>query len=222
MAGTAGAAELVSPDLRLPLPTGVALTLDACGGETDWRILDTLVELQVPATIFATALWLDGNAAALRVLRAHPALFQVENHGARHLPPVLGTHPVYGLRPAGTLEAIRTEIEHGGAAVAAATGRAPRWYRGATALYSPAAFGIASSLGFTVAGFSVNGDMGASLPAARVAARVGGAPDGAVIISHVNQPHRDSGAGVVAGITALRRRGARFVRLDEAFPAPVG
>ncbi|MBN8899199.1 MAG: polysaccharide deacetylase family protein [Rhodospirillales bacterium] len=192
MAGTAGAAELVSPDLRLPLPTGVALTLDACGGETDWRILDTLVELQVPATIFATALWLDGNAAALRVLRAHPALFQVENHGARHLPTVLGTHPVYGLRPAGTLEAIRTEI------------------------------GIASSLGFTVAGFSVNGDMGASLPAARVAARVGGAPDGAVIISHVNQPHRDSGAGVVAGITALRRRGARFVRLDEAFPAPVG
>lgn len=221
-AGSASASDLLSPDLRLPQPTAVALTLDACGGETDWRILDTLVELQVPATIFATELWLTGNPAAVRVLLAHPALFQVENHGAHHLPPVLGTHPIYGLRPAGTLAAIRTEIVQGAAAVTAATGRTPRWYRGATALYSPEAIRLAGEFGVTIAGFSVNGDAGASLPAARVAARIGASPAGAVIISHVNQPHRESGTGVVAGVTALRRRSFRFVRLDDAFPAAIG
>lgn len=221
-AGSARASDLLSPDLRLPQPMGVALTLDACGGETDWRILDTLVELQVPATIFATELWMAGNPAALRVLLAHPALFQVENHGARHLPPVLGTHPVYGLRPAGTMEAIRTEIVQGAVAVAAATGRAPRWYRGATALYSPEAVRLAGELGLAIAGFSVNGDAGASLPASRVAARIGAAQAGAVIISHVNQPHREAGAGVVAGVTALRRRNVRFLRLEDASPAAIG
>jgi hypothetical protein len=69
-------------------------------------------------------------------------------------------------------------------------------------------------LGFSVGGFSLNGDGGATLPAAAVAARIAAARDGDVVISHINQPHRASGQGVAAGVLALRRRGARFVRLD--------
>src|SRR5262245_10967483 len=88
-----------APKLRLVEPTlhveqsaagtkRVALTLDACGGRTDSRILDALVENRIPATIFVTCLWLKRNAKALAVMQAHPDLFEIENHGARHRPAV--------------------------------------------------------------------------------------------------------------------------------------
>ncbi|RWD98354.1 polysaccharide deacetylase family protein, partial [Mesorhizobium sp.] len=69
------AAALVEPTLHLKLQRGggrVALTLDACGGKTDTRILSALVENGIPATIFVTGIWLKRNAAAVEILRAHP------------------------------------------------------------------------------------------------------------------------------------------------------
>jgi peptidoglycan/xylan/chitin deacetylase (PgdA/CDA1 family) len=54
----------------------VALTLDACSGQTDMRILNTLVENHIPSTIFVTGRWLKRNAEALAVLKAHPDLFE--------------------------------------------------------------------------------------------------------------------------------------------------
>ena len=50
----------------------VALTLDACMGAVDDRILGVLVEKAIPATIFVTHRWLTRNPAALAVLLAHP------------------------------------------------------------------------------------------------------------------------------------------------------
>ena len=85
---------LVDPAMRLVVPAGaprtVALTLDACGGATDMRIVEAIITCSVPVTIFATALWLRSNAPALAIMRAHPSLFTLQNHGALHLPPVLG------------------------------------------------------------------------------------------------------------------------------------
>ena len=214
------AATLVEPRLALALPPsaprGVALTLDACDGRTDMRILETLLRLEVPATIFATARWVRGNAAALALLRAHPALFSLQNHGARHLPAVLGPDRVYGLAPAGTLAAVQAEVAGGTAALVEAGLPPPRWYRGATALYSPEAVTLIEAMGLQIAGFSLNADQGASLPAAAVARRIGAARGNDVIIAHLNHPERPSGAGVAAGIAALRAAGMGFVRLEDA------
>jgi hypothetical protein len=58
--------------------------------------------------------------------------------------------------------------------------------------------------------------MGASLPAASVERRIRAAKNGDVIIAHINQPKRVSGAGVAAGLLALHAEGVRFVRLDDA------
>ena len=41
------------------------------------------------------------------------------------------------------------------------------------------------------------------------------ARDGDVIIGHINQPKRSSGAGLTAGILALKTKGFTFVRLDD-------
>lgn len=220
----ASAGTMIEPELRLihPDQRAVALTLDACPGHFDLRIAEAMVEDRIPATIFVTALWLEHNRSALGFLLAHPDLFALENHGARHLPPVLGEHPVYGLHPAGTLEAIRQEVADGAAAVTAASGRPPRWYRGATGLYSPEAMPAIRQMGFAIAGYSLNSDMGASLPAATVAARIARATPGSVIIGHINQPAHASGAGIVEGIRALRRQGMAFVHLDAVSTLPVG
>ncbi len=219
------ATTLIEPELRLatlrPGERKVALTLDACPGHFDMRIAEALVADRIPATIFVTALWIEHNAEGLHFLLAHPDLFALENHGARHLPPVLGDHPVYGLRPAGTLEAVRREVADGAAAVTAATGRPPQWYRGAAALYSPEAITAIQQMGFAIAGFSLNSDMGASLPATTVAARIARASSGSVIIGHINQPTRPSGAGIAAGVQALKAAGMTFVRLDAAAGMPV-
>ena len=63
-------------------------------------------------------------------------------------------------------------------------------------------------------GFSLNGDAGASLPAQGVAARIGRARAGDVIIAHINQPQRTSGAGVIAGVKRLVDQGFTFTTLD--------
>jgi peptidoglycan/xylan/chitin deacetylase (PgdA/CDA1 family) len=209
---------LVEPRMRL-LRTGdarpaVALTLDACPGAFDPRIASVLVEADVPATIFVCGAWMRRNPDALAFLLAHPGVFSLQNHGARHLTCVLGARRLWGLTPAGDLAHVQAEVEGGARAIAEATGRRPTWFRGAAAIYSPAALDQIRRMGFAVAAYSVNGDGGATLPAAAAAAGIGGAVDGDVVIAHINQPRRAAGAGVARGILALRARGVGFVRLD--------
>jgi peptidoglycan/xylan/chitin deacetylase (PgdA/CDA1 family) len=214
--GAARQAGLVEPSMRLSGGTcGVAVTLDACPGGFDRRVAETLVACGIPATIFVTAIWMRWNPEGLAYLKARPDIFAIENHGAQHLPPVLGDTPLYGIAPAGTLEAIRAEVLDGAAAITQATGTRPRWYRGAAGIYSPEAIPFIEGLGFRVAGYSLNSDEGASLPAAAVARRLAAARQGDVTEGHINQPHRQSGAGIAAGLQALHAAGTKFVRLDQ-------
>lgn len=210
---------LVEPSLRLQPhygPRRVAVTLDACPGHFDPRIATLLVARKIPATIFITAVWMRMNPEGLAYFLKHPDIFTLENHGARHLPPVLGNKPVYGLKIAGSWPAIQAEIEGGAEAVRRATGRQPAWYRGAAGLYTPSVVPRIEALGVRVAGYSLNSDEGASLPANVVSLRLQAARDGDVIEGHINQPHRASGAGIAAGLAALQADGVQFVRLDEA------
>lgn len=198
------------------VPT-VALTLDACGGAFDRDVVVFLIEHRVPATIFATQRWLARNPDGLALLLAHRDLFQIEDHGANHVPAVLGAgRKVYGLPAVGDVDRLRAEVERGATAIASATGVAPRWYRGATARYDPSSLQAIEALGFRVAGFSVNADAGATLPRRAVAARVRAARDGDVILAHVNKPAADNGEGLIDGLTTLLERGYRFVPLGDA------
>ena len=65
----AEAAALIEPRLTIHPAARqqphVALTLDACTGHADDRILSALVENRIPATVFVTARWLKRNGAAL-------------------------------------------------------------------------------------------------------------------------------------------------------------
>ncbi|MDE1896398.1 MAG: polysaccharide deacetylase family protein [Rhodospirillales bacterium] len=210
---------LVEPALRLQPQTGprrVAVTLDACPGHFDPRIANLLVERNIPATIFITEMWMRMNPAGLAFFLKHPQIFTLENHGARHLPPVLGAQRVYGLEVAGSWPAIVSEIAGGAEAIYKATGRHPVWYRGAAGLYTPSVIPQIEALGVRVAGYSLISDAGASLPAEIVAARIKAARDGDVIEGHINQPKRSSGAGIAAGLAALQDAGVQFESLGDA------
>ncbi|GAN81069.1 polysaccharide deacetylase family protein [Acidocella aminolytica] len=210
---------LVEPILRLQPQAGprrVAVTLDACPGHFDPRIANFLVDRKIPATIFITAVWMRMNPEGLAFFLKHPDVFTLENHGARHLPPVLGAQRIYGLEVAGSWSAIEAEIAGGAAAIYEVTGRHPAWYRGAAGLYTPSVVPRIEAMGVRVAGYSLNSDAGASLPAALVEARIKAARDGDVMEGHINQPKRASGAGIAAGLAALKGAGVQFAKLDDA------
>ncbi|XUY27464.1 polysaccharide deacetylase family protein [Agrobacterium sp. rho-8.1] len=199
----------------------VAITLDACMGKTDFRILDTLVNEKIPATIFVTARWLKHNPEALAIMMSHPDLFELENHGENHIPAVDTPVSIYGIAAAGSTAAVEQEVEGGSLAVASATGHQPHWFRGATAKYTNSSMATINQLGERVAGFSINGDGGSLLGASTTAKHIASAKDGDVVISHINQPTHEAGEGVVKGLLALKARGVIFTRLDDpAFNAP--
>jgi peptidoglycan/xylan/chitin deacetylase (PgdA/CDA1 family) len=215
----------VEPLIRLASPPAgqrmLALTFDACPGGFDRRIADVLLAERIPATIFVTALWMRRNPEGIALFLAHPDLFAIENHGELHIPPVLGTGRVFGIPVAGDLPTVQREVSNGARAIQSATGKVPGWYRAATGLYSPSVIPAITAMGFAIGGYTYSADAGASLPAVQVTARMMRAKNGDVIVAHINQPRRASGAGVAGGLIALKRAGATFVRLDQAATAPV-
>jgi peptidoglycan/xylan/chitin deacetylase (PgdA/CDA1 family) len=194
----------------------VALTLDACSGRYDEALIDFLIKNRIPATIFATKRWLDRNAGAVATLNANLDLFDIENHGERHIPAIIGKdREVYGIAGAQDMAHLRREVQEGARAVEKATGVAPLWYRGATGVYDPQAADEIRHLGFKIAGFSVNADDGASLSKASVVKRLRRVKAGDVIIAHMNKPDSETAEGLVAGLPELLDRGYVFVRLDQ-------
>lgn len=193
----------------------IALTFDACMGKVDERILSTLVNERIPATIFVTARWLRNNPAALSVFLGHPDLFELENHGRNHVPAVEAPTSIYGIATAGSPEAVEKEVAGGAEAMLKAGIAAPRWFRGSTAKYDAPAIHAIRAMGYRIAGYSVNGDDGSLLGAAAAERRIAAAKDGDVVIAHINQPTHAAGEGIARAIVTLKKRGVEFVRLED-------
>ena len=200
----------------------VALTLDACSGRFDGELLHFLIAHRVPATIFATKRWLDRNPEGVALLKQHADLFEIEDHGANHIAPVVGEgRSVFGVRGSPDLVHLEREVLGGASAVETVAGEAPHWYRGATAEYDLVAIRVIEAMGYRIAGFSVNADAGATLPRAAIVARLDRVKSGDIIIAHMNKPASDTAEGVAEGVQRLLARGFRFVRLDQVQVRPV-
>lgn len=194
----------------------IALTLDACSGKYDDDLINFLIQNKIPATIFATKKWLDRNPLAISVIKAHLDLFDVENHGEKHIPAVIGKgRTVYGILGEPDVIHLRREVVEGARAVEQATGIAPHWYRGAGAEYDSQSIEEIDKLGYKIAGFSVNADNGATLKKSTIAKRLEHVKAGDVIIAHMNKPASDSAEGLAVGLAYLLKAGFVFVRLDQ-------
>jgi peptidoglycan/xylan/chitin deacetylase (PgdA/CDA1 family) len=209
------------PGVRTRLDTGetvIALTLDACGSArgkgVDMRLMEFLVREQIPATLFINGRWIDANPELFRQLAANP-LFEIANHGIRHKPASVSGRSIYGI--GGTQDAgeVVEEIELNARKIETISGVRPKLYRSGTAYYDEIAVQIAHSLGHEVAGYSLLGDAGATWSAAQVKAALLKAVPGDVALLHMNHPEAGTGAGIMAAVPELKKRGFRFVRMSE-------
>lgn len=198
----------------------IALTFDACGGPSgsavDQGLIDALREHAVPATLFLSATWIDANPEATRNLAADP-LFHLENHGTRHLPLSVNGQAAYGIAGTATPAEAIAEID-GNRALLAEYGVDSTWFRSGTAHYDDVAVDIARERGVKIAGYSVNGDAGATAAAGHVASTIMHAPDGAIVLAHMNHPSSGTGPGVRRALEQLRGDAVRFTFLDGSGP----
>jgi peptidoglycan/xylan/chitin deacetylase (PgdA/CDA1 family) len=209
------------PGVRTRLATDekvIALTLDACGSAggkgVDSRLMDFLVHERIPATLFINARWIDANPELFRRLAANP-LFEIANHGLRHKPASVSGRSIYGIQGTKDTVELVEEIELNARKIETIIGQRPKLYRSGTAYYDEVAVEIARALGHEVAGFSILGDAGATYTAAQVTAALLGATAGDVIICHMNHPESGTGAGIMAAVPELKRRGFSFVRMSD-------
>ena len=194
----------------------IALTLDACTGKYDGDLISFLILHRIPATIFATKKWLDGNPLGLSVIKAHLDLFDVEDHEEDHIPAVIGAgRKVYGIPGEPDLIHLRREVLLGARAIQTATGITPHWHRDATAAYDPQAIREIEKLGYKIAGFSVNADIGATAKEIDIEKRLENVKSGDVIIAHMNKPSSDTAEGLSVGLAYLLKAGFVFARLDQ-------
>ena len=219
LSGQASAQKLIEPHLtltkgRIDAPQ-VALTFDACSGMVDERILQALIDNKISATIFVTARWLRRNPKAVEAIKQHRDLFEIENHGANHLPAIDFPTTVFGLKAAGSPQAVRDEVQGGADAIEKTFGERPIWFRGATGLYSAESEKLIVGMNFKIAGFSLIGEGGASFSTPHAASVIGKAQNGDVIVAHMNQPLKPAGAGVVDGILKLKNLGFIFLKLKD-------
>ena len=195
----------------------VALTLDACSGAFDADLIATLVLLRIPATVFVSKKWLDRNPAGTAALLAHPELFELQDHGSAHVPAVIGAgRRVYGIAGEADVAHLEAEVSGGAQAIQALTGRAPTYYRGATAVYDAQAMRTIQAMGYRIAGFSLNADAGATLPQAAIVSRLRAVQPGDVVIAHLNKPRGATAEALAAVLPELQARGYRFVTLSQA------
>lgn len=200
---------------RLP-SSGVALTFDACGGpggaQYDAALIKTLRDLGTPATLFLNARWIEANPATFRDLAADP-LFDIANHGTRHLPLSVAGRSAYGI--AGTRDAGEAydEIAGNHQLLTQALGHPPAFFRSGTAHYDDVATKIVAELGEQVIGFDVNADSGARASLPQITAAMAGVRPGSIVIAHMNRPSGATAKGMAAALPPLLAAGTRFVHL---------
>lgn len=195
------------------------LTLDACGGDygsgVDQRILDALREHAIPATLFLNARWIEANPALAAELAADD-LFELANHGTRHVPLSVTGRDAYGIVGTASAGEVFDEVMGNQAVLTELTGEPPRFFRSGTAHYDDVSVEIARDLGCIVAGFSVNADGGATLSSQATAQELMRTIPGSIILGHMNQPGKDAGLGYVEALPRLLGAGLHFAKLGDA------
>jgi peptidoglycan/xylan/chitin deacetylase (PgdA/CDA1 family) len=209
------------PGVRTRLDTDekvIALTLDACGSAkgkgVDIQLVEFLIRERVPATLFINGRWIDANPELFKKLAGNP-LFEIANHGIHHKPASINGRSVYGIAGTKNVAEVVDEIELNARKIEEISGVRPKLYRSGTAYYDEVAVQISQHLGHEVAGYSLLGDAGATWSAAQVKAALLKAQPGDLALLHMNHPEAGTGAGIMAAVPDLKKRGFRFVRMSE-------
>ena len=168
----------------------------------------------MPATLFLNSRWIDANPAAFGQLAAEP-LFEIANHGTRHLPLSVSGRSAYGIPGTRNAGEVYDEVATNQAKLRRLLGVPPRLFRAGTAYCDDVAARIVTAMGDRLVSFSVNGDGGATFTPGQVRSTVTAAPGGSIVICHMNHPESGTAQGIAASVPYLLARGYRFARLSD-------
>ena len=196
----------------------IALTFDACGGPHgsgyDQALIGFLRRREVPATLFLNSRWIDANPAVFRQLTGEP-LFEIANHGTRHLPLSVTGRSAYDIRGTQNAGEVYDEVDRNQARLRRLLGVPPRLFRAGTAYSDDVAARIVTAMADHLVSFSVNGDGGATFTPWQVRSAVTAAPGGSIVLCHMNHPGSGTAQGIAAAVPRLEAAGYRFVRLSD-------
>ncbi|WP_426938405.1 polysaccharide deacetylase family protein [Pseudarthrobacter sp. S3] len=198
------------------------LTFDACGGPggsgVDQELLATLRRLNIPATLFVNARWIQSNRQVAAEL-AHDPLFELANHGWQHRPLSVTGKSAYGIPGTRNVADVYDELTGCADVFREVTGHKPRFFRSGTAYFDEVAAAMSRRLGMLPVNFSINADAGATLAPAAVASAVATARPGDIVIAHFNKPGGGTAAGFRQALPQLKGGGTTFARLGDVLPA---
>jgi peptidoglycan/xylan/chitin deacetylase (PgdA/CDA1 family) len=196
----------------------IALTFDACGGPGgsgyDQALIAFLRRREVPATLFLNSRWIDANPAVFRRLASEP-LFEIANHGTRHLPLSVTGRSAYGIQGTQNAGEVYNEVDQNQAKLTQLLGVPPRLFRPGTAYTDGVAAQIVTAMADHLVTFSINGDAGATFTPWRVRSTITAAPRGSIVLCHMNHPGSGTAQGIAAAVPRLIATGYRFVRLSD-------
>jgi peptidoglycan/xylan/chitin deacetylase (PgdA/CDA1 family) len=210
--------QLLGTLVSLPAGTpGTVLTFDCCGGRggngVDQALIDALTRAGTPATFFLNARWIRANPAAAKALAENP-LFELGNHGSRHIPLSVTGRSAYGVPGTASPAEVYDEVMDNQDLLHSLTGKFARLFRPGTAYFDEVAIAIVHKLGLTPVAFSINGDGGATYPPDTVFREVNAAKSGDIVIAHANHPGSGTAAGFTRALPVLQSSGRaprRFV-----------
>lgn len=196
----------------------VCLTFDACGGpygsKVDTDLLKLLRKHRAKATLFLNRRWIEANQELAAELAADP-LFDLQNHGTRHLPLSVSGRKGYAEQGTHNAGEVYDEVMGNVATLTELTGSRPRFFRSGTAHYDEVAARIVRELGMIPTNFSINGDAGTTFTPSQIVESMAPTKGGDIVIGHMNQPRNDTAEGMSRAIPALVRRGIGFAHLVD-------
>ncbi|MFF4210287.1 polysaccharide deacetylase family protein [Streptomyces sp. NPDC001796] len=180
-------------------------------------LIDTLRDLEVPATVFMTGRWADQYPEEARDIGEDP-LFEVGNHSYSHYS---FTRSCYGL-PVLPVKQQRSDVERAFTAIRkAGVPRVMPYFRFPGGCYDDRALRAIGPLGVTAVQWDVVSGDAFATDANRVARQVlEGVRPGSVVVMHCTRSAAPvTEAAVRAVVPELRKQGYRFVKVSELIEA---
>ena len=213
-----GVIDKIVPDESSSQKT-IALTFDLCGGkrtEIDEKLIKFLIQNEIPATFFMSSGWIEARSGDVLVQEMTNAeFFEIANHGTRHVPLSVTGRYAYKTKGTASVEDVFDEVELNARKIKLLTGKTPLFFRSGTAHYDDVAVRIVNAMGYKIAGFSINGDEGATASAIKVKSNILAAKGGEIVLCHANRPGSGAANGVTAAVNELKLRGFIFITLAQ-------
>jgi peptidoglycan/xylan/chitin deacetylase (PgdA/CDA1 family) len=144
-------------------------------------------------------------------------LFEIENHGTNHRPLSMNGRTAWGIKGTENVNQITDEVLLNHRKIEKLTGKSPKFFRSGTAFYDEVGVKVVNEIGELPVNYNVLGDAGATFSKEQVRDALLKANPGSIVLLHMNKPDGKTAEGLKLAIPELKRRGYRFVKLED-FP----